>query len=533
MRTVLLTRQAVAVAAVAGLGVLGISAPAIASAAARHTAAQTASHSAVTRSLASPALPAGEKYACPPAPVGQMRCMSIIRTAAGFGFAALAPGGAPQANGPYTPTDLRRAYKLTSAASRGGGRTIGIVDAFNDPHANADLKVYRSHFHLPACTKSNGCLRILNQRGKASPLPRADAGWAVEESLDLDMVSAICPKCHIVLIEARNPSDVNLGTAENTAIARGAKYVSNSWGNAEFGAESTFNHFFNHPGHVINFASGDLGFGSTYPASLQFVTSVGGTALRHSSNGRGWTESVWGTSANSPPDGTASGCSVFEAKPSWQRVDATRANGCQRRTENDAAAVADPNTGVIIFDTYQEPGGLEVGGTSASTPIITGIYALAGAPVVNTYPAEYPYLHARNLFDVTSGVNGQCGTAQAYLCHGIRGFDGPTGLGTPNGTTAFGLRAVRRVTLIDPGNQTRAHGTPFSLKITGLDTRKVASLHFTESGLPPGLSIHAIPHSTNGQISGTLPSAPGTFHVAITGHDGSASGTTHFTIVVT
>ena len=532
MRTALLSRQAVAVAAVAGLGVLGISAPAIASAAARHTAARTASHPAATRSLARPALPAGEHYACPPAPVGQMTCMSIIKTAAGARFAALAPGSArPAANGFYRPTDLRKAYKLTSAASRGAGRTVAIVDAFSDPHANADLKFYRSHTGLPACTTSSHCLRILNEHGKSKPLPHADAGWALEESLDLDMVSAICPKCHILLIEATNPSDINLGTAEDTTIARGAKYVSNSWGNAEFGAENTFNHFFNHPGHVIDFAAGDLGFGSTYPASQQFVTSVGGTSLKHSGNGRGWTESVWGTSANNPPDGTASGCSAFEAKPSWQRVDVSFPSGCQNRTENDAAAVADPNTGVLVYDTYQEPGGLEVGGTSASTPIITAIYALAGAPVANTYPAEYPYLHAKNLFDVTSGVNGQCGTP-SYLCHGIRGFDGPTGLGTPDGTKAFGLGTARRVTLVDPGNQSRGVGTAFSLKIIGLDTRKVSSLHFTETGLPPGLSVHAIAHSTNGQISGTLPSSPGTFNVSITGHDGSASGTTHFTIVV-
>ena len=101
----------------------------------------------------------------------------------------------------------------------------------------------------------------------------------------------------------------NLGTAENTAVARGAKYVSNSWGNIEFSSEHTFDHFFNHPGHVIDFAAGDNGFGSTYPAASQYVTSVGGTSLRHSANGRGWTESVWGTSAGGNGTGTNSGCS--------------------------------------------------------------------------------------------------------------------------------------------------------------------------------------------------------------------------------
>jgi len=464
-----------------------------------------------------------------------MTCMSIVKTASRLTAAALTAKATPAAQRPYLPADLRKAYKIaTAAANSGGGRTVAIVDAFSDPHASADLAVYRHTFHLPACTTSNGCLKILNQRGKGSPLPLANANWAFEESLDLDMVSAICPKCHILLIEATNSSDVNLGTAENTAIARGAKYVSNSWSsNGESSSQSALNHFFNHPGHVIAFASGDFGYGPNYPADLQYVTSVGGTSLRHASNGRGWTESVWGTSANT--SGTGSGCSAFQAKPSWQLADANRANGCKNRTLNDVAAVADPNTGVAIYDSYRAPSGpgfYQVGGTSASTPIITGIYALAGAPVVNTYPAEYPYLHARNLFDVTSGANGNCGTAQAYLCHGIRGFDGPTGLGTPNGTTAFGLRPVRRITLVDPGTQTRGAGTAFSLKITGLDTRKVSSLHFVESGLPAGLSIHAILHSTNGLISGRLPSAPGTFHVTITGKDGSASGTTHFTIVV-
>jgi hypothetical protein len=497
-----------------------LSAPAIASAAAAHPGSHTAQ--------ARPALPAGERYACPAVPVGQMACMSIIKTSAGSGFAALA--GIPAAQAALTPSDLRRAYKLVTISPRNGrGRIVGIVDAFNDPHAEADLKVYRSHFHLPPCTKSNGCLRILNEHGKSSPLPRANVGWALEESLDLDMVSAICPLCHITLIESSTASDTNLGISENTAIARGARYVSNSWGNFEFAGENSFTHFFNHPGHVINFASGDLGFGPTFPADLQFVTSVGGTALHHASNSRGWTESVWGTSANSPRKGTASGCSVSQAKPSWQRVDATIPNGCQNRTENDASAVADPNTGVVVYDTYHLPGPVQVGGTSASTPIITGIYALAGAPVKNTYPAEYMYLKSSHLFDVTSGANGTCGAA-TYLCHGITGYDGPTGLGTPNGTAAFSIRAVTRVTLVDPGSQTAHLSQAFSLKITGLDTRTVSSLTYAMTTVP-GLSIKPVAHTTNATISGT-PTTPGTYNVTVTAKDGSATGTTHFTLVV-
>lgn len=529
MRRVLLTRQAVAIAAVAAAGVM--SAPAIASAAAPN---RSPSHAAAAGQAARPALPAGQRYVCPPAPAGQMACMSIIKTAVIPAISAVTGRAAPLANGPYVPSDLQKAYRLvTYAAHNGRGRTVAIVDAYADPHANADLAKFRKTFRLPACTTSNGCLHIYNQKGAGSPLPRGNANWAVEESLDLDMVSAVCPLCHIDLIEAKNNSNTNLYTAENTA-ARKARYVSNSWGNSEYAAENQSNHFFNHPGHVIAFAAGDLGYGTTYPASVQYVTSIGGTSLRHSSSNRGWTESVWG-SATAGAHGTASGCSTFEAKPSWQRQD-VKPGQCTSRTENDAAAVADPNTGVVIYDSYGIKAGFyEVGGTSAATPIITAIYALAGTPVANTYPAQYPYLKATHLFDVTTGVNGTCGTGiVAYLCHGQKGFDGPTGLGTPNGTAGFHISAATRVTLVDPGTVHATHGQSLTVKITGLDTRKVSQLRWTWTGtpeVPPGLSIHAIPNSTNGQITGT-PTTPGTYNVTVTAHDGTVSGTTHFAIIV-
>jgi subtilase family serine protease len=202
-------------------------------------------------------------------------------------------------NGPYTPSDLRRAYKLVGASlHRGRRRTVAIVDAFNNPRAVANLNTYRAQFHLPPCTTSNHCLRIVNQNGKAHPLPANRQSWGVEIALDLDMVSAICPNCHILLVEAKNPRFGNMGAAVNTAVRMGAKYVSNSWGAGEFRGQNQFSHFFNHPGRVINFASGDLGFGPTFPASLQYVTSIGGTHLVHQAGGRGWAESVWRTSAS-------------------------------------------------------------------------------------------------------------------------------------------------------------------------------------------------------------------------------------------
>jgi Putative Ig domain/Subtilase family len=439
----------------------------------------------------------------------------------------------PAATLPYFPSDLRKAYKLASAsANRGKGKTIAIVDAFNNPNAGKDLGKYRRIFHMPRCTKANGCLRIVNQKGNAGPLPPARFGWGVEISLDLDMVSAICPKCHILLVEANNALLSNLGAAVNTAVRKGAKFVSNSWGGPEFNGQNHYSHFFNHPGRVINFASGDAGFGPTFPADLQFVTSVGGTRLVHQSNGRGWSESVWGASAAHSP-GTASGCSNGEAKPSWQLVDFKPSGGCLTRTENDVAAVADPDPGVAVYDSFGTNGhpGIAVGGTSAATPIITAVYALAGSPKTRTYPAEYPYLRSGRFFDVTTGANGTC--SRPYLCNGETRYDGPTGLGTPNGIVGLGVGAARMVTVVDPGRRVGTHGHTFSVKIIGLDSAKVSLLHYNGNGtLPSGLSIKSIRHSTNGIISGTIGASPGTYHVTVTAMDGTAKGTTHFTIVV-
>lgn len=541
MRTALLTRQAAVLAAVGALGAVGISAPLAASAAAashpvnvHHAAYQPA---VKAHGFARPALPAGQQWACPaPSRPGQMTCMSIINTRAGVRSGTASPATPAVTNGFYTPSDLRKAYKLTTASARGGkGKTIAIVDAFNDPHAAADLAHYRSHFHLPACTTSNHCLRIVNQKGKASPLPKANANWAVEESLDLDMVSAICPNCHIVLVEATTPSSLNLGTAENTAVRMGAKYVSNSWSGGEFIGQDFFNPDFNHPGVVIDFASGDnaYAFGPAYPTDLQYVTAIGGTSLRHAHNGRGWTESVWGPSPSSPGSGTQSGCSVLEPKPSWQRADAKEPNGCLNRTETDVSADANPDTGVSVYISYKLHAGFyEIGGTSASTPIITAVYALAGSPTAHTYPSEYPYLHSSHLFDVTAGSNGKCETFRKYLCHAVRGYDGPTGLGTPDGTAAFTNGGKHLVTVTDPGTQDIPRGASVSIRIAGLDSGHATTLNYSAAGLPPGLSIGSVTGSPDGKITGTAPGTAGTFHVTVTAKNGAVTGTTHFTIVI-
>jgi Predicted protease len=335
---------------------------------------------------------------------------------------SLAPNALPSG---YGPADLQDAYNLPSATA-GSGQTVAIVDAFDNPNAESDLATYRSTFGLSPCTTANGCFRKVNQDGNASPLPATDVGWGEEIALDLDMVSAICPNCNILLVEANDNSFANLGAAVNRAVALGAKYVSNSYGGGEGNGEQTIDtQFYNHPGIVVTASSGDAGFGVEIPAAFSHVVAVGGTSLVRNTSARGWGETVW--------SGAGSGCSRFIAKPSWQTD-----SGCSFRTVADVAAVADPNTGVAVVDTFGTGTTFLVfGGTSVSSPIIASVYALAGAPVAGSSPSSFPYAHTSSLFDVTSGSNGHCKRGVTYLCTGGTGYDGPTGLGTPNGTGAF------------------------------------------------------------------------------------------------
>ncbi|MFJ9906977.1 peptidase S8 [Streptomyces sp. NPDC101152] len=332
----------------------------------------------------------------------------------------------------YGPGNLQSAYGLTSAAaSNGAGHTIAIVDAYNDPNAESDLATYRSYYGLPACTTANGCFKKVGQTGSTTSLPSSDSGWSEEISLDLDMASAICPKCNILLVEANSATMANLGKSVNEAVTLGAKYVSNSYGGSESSSDTSYDSsYFNHPGVAITVSAGDSGYGAQYPAASRYVTSVGGTALKTSSTTRGWTETVWNTSST---EGTGSGCSAYDAKPTWQTD-----TGCSKRTIADVSAVADPATGVSVYDSYGVTAGwYTFGGTSASSPIIASVYALAGTPSSSSYPASFPYAKAGTsaLNDVTSGSNGSCSTS--YLCTARSGYDGPTGWGTPEGVSAF------------------------------------------------------------------------------------------------
>jgi hypothetical protein len=372
-------------------------------------------------------LPPNVKRVCPwPPRHGRVACLLLRRTDITDTDISATDGPARAKPAGYSPANLRSAYKLPGGTA-GRGETVALVDAYDDPRAEADLAVYRKQYKLPPCTTANGCFRKVNQAGRQSHYPAPDADWATEESLDIEMVSAICPNCHILLVEANSQSPGDLAASVNTAVRLGARYVSNSWGfSGDSRSFSPLTKDFDHPGVAITVAAGDSGYGTEWPATLSQVISVGGTSLLPASNSRGWDEIVW--------TGTGSGCAALRAKPSWQHD-----SGCSRRTDNDVAAIADPETGVAFYDSYLASGWGEVGGTSVSSPIIASVYALAGRPLPGTYPASYLYSARSGIFDIVGGTNklsgGNCNPA--YLCNAGPGYDGPSGVGTPDGAGAF------------------------------------------------------------------------------------------------
>lgn len=342
-----------------------------------------------------------------------------------------AKGASPTASTPpaagLDPTELRNAYKLTGVSS--SGRTVAIVDAYGYPNLERDLSTYRSYWGMTPCTRANGCLRIIDQNGGSS-LPRMDVGWAQEQALDVQAVSATCPDCKIVVVQAKTPSFTNLGIAVNTAAKQpGVVAISNSYGGSD-APDSSYGAPYNHPGIAITASTGDDGYqGGSFPASSSYVTAVGGTTLVAASNSRGWSETVW--------TGAGSGCSTYNTALAAASSSAT---GCSKRAMADVSAAADPSKGglAVYYPTSKTASTWgQIGGTSESAPIIAAVYALAGhtGAGVTGYPNATPYGHTSNLFDVTSGSNGSCPTTQ--WCNARTGWDGPTGLGTPNGVGAF------------------------------------------------------------------------------------------------
>jgi subtilase family serine protease len=372
------------------------------------------------------AAPAATSHAapvCKRAPHGRVGCFAIRldRLSHGRVRHASAPVG-------YGPEDLQSAYALASAnRARHAGRrpTVAVVDAYDDPTAAADLAVYRKQFGLPPCTARARCFRQVDQRGGPS-VPSADPGWAEEISLDLDMVSAACPACRLLLVEADSSSQANLGIAVDTAVRLGADAVSNSYGGPD-ASDASYGRYYHHPGVAVTASAGDNGYGVSYPASSRWVTAVGGTTLRPSSRARrGWSETVW--------SGTGSGCSS-QNSAAWQDPDLT---GCAGRAVADVAAVADPATGVAVYDStpFQGTSGwLTFGGTSAGAPIIAAVFALGGHSAEVDDGSWLWTHHGRGLNDVRSGANGTCPTSRWCTAHA--GWDGPTGWGTPAGVGSF------------------------------------------------------------------------------------------------
>ncbi len=355
-----------------------------------------------------------ERRVCPAPQPGRAECNAHVVTNARTGK----PLATSSYQSGYRPADLQSAYGPFPT----GNALVAVVDAYANPNAATDLQAYRDKWTLGTAN-----LTQVNQTGGSIATVSGDTGWGQEEMLDLEMVSAVCPSCHILYVGANSNSFSDLAAAVDKAHAMNAKVISNSYGGNEFSSETSWNNW-NIKGVAVTVSSGDSGYGVEFPASSEYAIAVGGTSLTLNSSGKRSSETVW--------SGTGSGCSAYVSKPSWQ-LD----TGCSRRTVGDIAAVADPNTGVAVYDSYGSTGGANwyvFGGTSVAAPLVGAAYATYGVPVGSSgYAVQNAYTNA-GLFDVTSGSNGRCtsrrNTSKAYLCSGQKGYDGPTGNGTPNGS---------------------------------------------------------------------------------------------------
>lgn len=448
----------------------------------------------------------------------------------------------------YGPSQLLGAYNLASSSSLNPGPIIAIVDAYDDPNIVKDLSTYSSMYgipQLPTCsgsitTSGSACFQKMNENGATSPLPQSNSSWALEISLDVEIAHATCQNCRILLVEANSASYADLLKAVDTAVANNATVVSGSWGGGESSIETTsYDSHFAKTGVAFTFSAGDSGYGTLYPAASQYVTAVGGTTLLvNTSTNQYEYESVW--------NGTGSGCSAYEAKPSWQTD--TASGDCAMRTMNDVAADADPATGAAVYDSVRYDGmsgWFQVGGTSLSAPIIAAAYALAGGVPTGVRANSMPYTSGEfyNLNDITAGSNGTCGT---YLCNAEVGYDGPTGLGTPYGTSAAPLPpppppppAQSFSLAVSPSSLSIAQGSSGNYTITvnpagGFTGSVTLSV---SGGLPSGASASFGPNpamsSSVLKINVGSRTPAGTYTLTVKGVSGSLSNTTSATLTVT
>jgi subtilase family serine protease len=387
--------------------------------------------SAAAPNAAAPNAAGRMRAACPAVPAGYERCFALYQpqVAVNRAIAAGLTGIAAHPHG-WGARALEAAYRLPVHLD--SHQTVAVSIAYNTPKLGRYLSFYRKYFGLPPCTAASGCFRQVNQFGKASPLPVSGvgSGWDLEATLDVSMISVACPSCKILVVEATSPATSALARTDDTAARLGAQVISNSYGQRENGFAMPYARGYRHPGHTIVASAGDLGFtAANFPADLASVTAVGGTELTRAHNKRGFAESVW----NSPAEFGAgsSGCSAYVRKPAWQHD-----RHCSGRTVADVAAVAD---NVAIYNRYYG-GWVTVAGTSISAPLIAGIYGLAGN-AAHLRPGSL-YARARSLFHVSRGNNAlfvsskqACGND--YLCVARKGYNAPTGLGTPDGIGAF------------------------------------------------------------------------------------------------
>jgi subtilase family serine protease len=396
--------------------------------------------------------------------------------------------------GGLTPADLASAYGFSSSASV--SQTVAIVDAYNDPKIAGNLASFDSEYHLAACTVANGCLKVVNQTGGSTPPANDTTGWSVEESLDVETVHSVCQKCKIILVEAKSSSGANLATATDEAAKLKATEITNSYGGPESDSTTSQAAAYNHKGIVITASSGDDGYYDfdllgedgkvnvpNTPAALPTVVAVGGTSLDLGQTGKRLNETVWND--NGPKDiyeqafeqplgAGGGGCSTKYAAPSWQtKVKDWKSTGCgSKRLVADISAVADPFTGFDVYDTDHcskcvSKNWTTIGGTSLASPLIAAMWGLAGGAHGVAYPAStlYKHLGSSDLYDVTVGGNGYCegigasncgdpntlgaglldcdysrsGAVASGLaaCDAAKGYDGPSGVGTPKGLKAF------------------------------------------------------------------------------------------------
>jgi hypothetical protein len=407
-----------------------------------------------------------------------------------------------RSSGPYSPMDLRNAYRVPASDTTA---TVAVIEAFGAASAESDLAVYRKYFGLPPCTVTNGCLRIMDQDGgPALPESSNSPGWDDETVLDLEMVSAICPSCHLLLVQSRTDYLTDMLSAVDQAGAQGAKYISMSWGTPE---QTDGPHLTAVPGVAYVAASGDAGYGTAYPAADPNVVSVGGTTLYRDTSARGWSDSVW----HNDSGGTGGGCSSDESQPAWQRVIPGLSLSCANRSMNDLSIDADPNTGVYVYDQGQW---VEGGGTSAGAPMIAAMFAIAGQPSTDMPASAVPYQHPEAFADVTQGANGSCGQA---LCKAGVGYDTPSGLGVPQGVGGFVAGAAPNTILLSkPKGLTSYVGRWATVKLKARNSVS-ARMTFFATGLPNGLTL-----APNGTVTGK-PTSSGSHIVRLTVVDNRGS----------